>query len=59
GRTDLPTGSSKEMLDSLNRISDLEIRILLPGHMPPVISATPINSAKSSFRNAQAMLFNY
>jgi len=59
GRTDLPTGSSKEMLDSLNRISDLEIRILLPGHMPPVISATPINSAKSSFRNAQTMLFNY
>jgi len=59
GRTDLPTGSSKEMLDSLNRISDLEIRVLLPGHMPPVISATPINSARSSFRNAQAMLLNY
>jgi glyoxylase-like metal-dependent hydrolase (beta-lactamase superfamily II) len=59
GRTDLPTGSSKEMLDSLKRISDLEIRILLPGHMPPVISPTPINSAKSSFRNAQSMLFNY
>ena len=59
GRTDLPTGSSKEMLESLKRLSNLEIRILLPGHMPPEISATEINSAKSSFRNAQSMLFNY
>lgn len=59
GRTDLPSGSPRELLDSLKRISDLEIRILLPGHMPPVISATPIDSAKSSFRNAQSMLFNY
>jgi len=58
GRTDLPSGSSKELLDSLKRISDLEIRILLPGHMPPVISATPIDSARISFRNAQSMLFN-
>ncbi|MCK4848261.1 MAG: MBL fold metallo-hydrolase, partial [Candidatus Heimdallarchaeota archaeon] len=38
GRTDLPSGSSKALLDSLKRLSDLEIRILLPGHMPPVIS---------------------
>ena len=59
GRTDLPTGSSQEMLDSLKRISNLEIRILLPGHMPPEISATPINSARKSFHNAKAMLFNY
>jgi len=59
GRTDLPSGSSKELLDSLKRISDLEILILLPGHMPPVISATSIDSAKSSFRNAKSMLFNY
>ena len=59
GRTDLPSGSSKELLDSLKRISNLEIRILLPGHMSPVISAIPIDSAKSSFRNAQSMLFDY
>jgi hydroxyacylglutathione hydrolase len=59
GRTDLPSGSSKELLDSLKRLSDLEIRILLPGHMPPVISTTPIDSAKNSLRMAQSMIFNY
>ncbi|MHA1512762.1 MAG: MBL fold metallo-hydrolase [Candidatus Hodarchaeales archaeon] len=59
GRTDLPSGSSKELLDSLKRLSDLEIRILLPGHMPPVMSATPIDSARNSFRNARSMLFDY
>lgn len=59
GRTDLPSGSSSELLNSLKRLSDLEIHVLLPGHMPPIISQTPINSIKDSFRNAQTMLSYY
>jgi len=32
GRTDLPTGSRKELLDSLNKLQGLEVKLLLPGH---------------------------
>jgi hydroxyacylglutathione hydrolase len=32
GRTDLPTGSEKEMADSLRKIEKLGAKILLPGH---------------------------
>ena len=59
GRTDLPSGSSVELLESLKRLSELEIHVLLPGHMPPVISSTPINSIKESLRVAQSMLSYY
>ncbi|MHA2137488.1 MAG: MBL fold metallo-hydrolase [Candidatus Hodarchaeales archaeon] len=59
GRTDLPSGSSSELLKSLERLSNLEIHVLLPGHMPPVISQLPLNSVKDSFRNAQMMLSYY
>lgn len=61
GRTDLRTGNSEEMVESLKRLSDLDIRVLLPGHMPPVISTTgsPLNSVKRSFQNARMMLSYY
>ncbi len=59
GRTDLPSGSSSELLKSLERLSNLEIHVLLPGHMPPVISSTVINSVKDSLRNAKMMLSYY
>jgi glyoxylase-like metal-dependent hydrolase (beta-lactamase superfamily II) len=59
GRTDLPSGSSAELISSLKLLSELEIRILLPGHMPPIVSPTPLESIKSSFRNAQMMLSYY
>ncbi|MFX0013498.1 MAG: MBL fold metallo-hydrolase [Promethearchaeota archaeon] len=58
GRTDLLSGSDEELLSSLRRLSELNVTILLPGHMPPVISTTssPINSIKQSFENARMML---
>ncbi len=59
GRTDLPSGSSSELLQSLKLLSELETHILLPGHMPPIISSNPIDSVKDSFRNAQMMLSYY
>jgi len=61
GRTDLRTGSSEEMVASLERLSKLDIQVLLPGHMPPVISqsGSPLNSVKQSFQNAQMMLSYY
>lgn len=61
GRTDLRTGNSEDMVKSLKRLSDLDIRVLLPGHMPPVVSTTgsPLNSVKQSFQNARMMLSYY
>ena len=59
GRTDLPSGSSSELLQSLKRLSELETHILLPGHMPPIVSSNPIDSIKESYRNAQMMLSYY
>ncbi|MFX1286247.1 MAG: MBL fold metallo-hydrolase [Promethearchaeota archaeon] len=58
GRTDLRSGNSKDLVESLKRLSELEIQVLLPGHMPPVISTsgTPLNSVKQSFQNARMML---
>ncbi|MFX0209646.1 MAG: MBL fold metallo-hydrolase [Candidatus Hodarchaeota archaeon] len=61
GRTDLRTGSSEQMVASLERLSNLDIQVLLPGHMPPVMSTSgsPLNSVKQSFQNARMMLSYY
>jgi glyoxylase-like metal-dependent hydrolase (beta-lactamase superfamily II) len=59
GRTDLSTGSSSALVRSLERLSELEIQIFLPGHMPPIVSPTSISSIMDSFRNAQMMLSYY
>jgi len=37
GRTDLPDGSSEQMKKSLEKLSQLEIKYLFPGHGPPKI----------------------
>ncbi len=61
GRTDLYTGNSKDLVESLKRLSELDIQVLLPGHMPPVISpsSSPIDSIRKSFENARMMLTHY
>jgi len=61
GRTDLSTGSSKDLLASLKRLARLKLRILLPGHMNPIISApeSPLNSIKQSYQNAKMMLADF
>ena len=38
GRTDLPTGNSKQMAESILRIADLDVVQLFPGHGPYAIS---------------------
>ena len=61
GRTDLQTGNSQQMVASLERLSKFDIQVLLPGHMPPVVSqsGSPLNSVKQSFQNARMMLSYY
>jgi glyoxylase-like metal-dependent hydrolase (beta-lactamase superfamily II) len=61
GRTDLRTGSSEQMVASLERLSKFDIQVLLPGHMPPVMSTSgsPLNLVKLSFLNARNMLSYY
>lgn len=38
GRTDLPTGNSQQMKESIKKISDLDVIQLFPGHGPYAIS---------------------
>ena len=35
GRTDLPYGNAEDLMNSINKLSKLEISYLLPGHGPP------------------------
>lgn len=61
GRTDLRTGDSKELIASLERLSHLKVKFLLPGHIPPLISSSDstMNSIKESLQNARMMLAYY
>ncbi|MHA2074410.1 MAG: MBL fold metallo-hydrolase, partial [Candidatus Hodarchaeales archaeon] len=61
GRTDLRTGNSKDLISSLMRLSKLNAKILLPGHMPPLVSSSDstANSIKESLQNARMMLAYY
>jgi glyoxylase-like metal-dependent hydrolase (beta-lactamase superfamily II) len=38
GRTDLPSGDWRKLIDSLDRLSHLEARVMLPGHGEPLLS---------------------
>ena len=38
GRTDLPSGDWRKLIDSLDRLSRLNVRIMLPGHEEPLLS---------------------
>lgn len=38
GRTDLPTGNSKDLINSINRVAELDIESIFPGHDIPVLS---------------------
>lgn len=61
GRTDLPTGSSKDLIASLKRLSKLDAKVLLPGHMPPIISSSDstARSIQRSYQIAQEMFTYY
>jgi hydroxyacylglutathione hydrolase len=38
GRTDLPSGDWRKLIDSLDRLSGLNVRVMLPGHGEPLLS---------------------
>jgi glyoxylase-like metal-dependent hydrolase (beta-lactamase superfamily II) len=38
GRADLPSGNWQELVDSLERLARLDVRIMLPGHGEPLFS---------------------
>jgi hydroxyacylglutathione hydrolase len=38
GRTDLPSGDQRKLIDSLDRLSRLNVRVMLPGHGEPLLS---------------------
>jgi glyoxylase-like metal-dependent hydrolase (beta-lactamase superfamily II) len=38
GRTDLPSGDWRKLVDSLDRLSRLDVRVMLPGHGEPLLS---------------------
>ncbi len=61
GRTDLPSGSTQELITSLERLSKLNVKILLPGHMPPMISSsdTTAKSIHRSYQIAREMMSYY
>jgi glyoxylase-like metal-dependent hydrolase (beta-lactamase superfamily II) len=54
GRTDFPTGSGKEMVESLRKVSEMAVEMLLPGHMPPIMKNANENN-KKSYQMAKTM----
>lgn len=55
GRTDFPTGDSSQLVSSLELLSNLNVKILLPGHMDPVLSEGE-KHIKSAFKIASSFL---
>lgn len=51
GRTNLDTGSKKDLLASLGRLSALEVDVLLPGHGEPIFKGAKIH-IRLAYENA-------
>ncbi|MCF2136081.1 MAG: MBL fold metallo-hydrolase [Candidatus Thorarchaeota archaeon] len=56
GRVDFPTGSMKQLVASLKRISDLDFEIALAGHMQAIIGNAK-QAAQLSYRMAKGMMY--
>ncbi|MDP7081519.1 MAG: MBL fold metallo-hydrolase [Candidatus Undinarchaeales archaeon] len=54
GRTDLDGGNTKQLIDSLKRLSKLDAEVMLPGHMPSVPRDAK-SQIQASYRNARLM----
>lgn len=57
GRVDFPTGSPKQLVDSLKRITEWDFVIALPGHMAAIVGDAK-RHAESSYQMARSM-FRY
>jgi len=55
GRTDLPGGESYKLIESLERLSTLEVDFILPAHMEPVRSEAKAHLT-ASYENAKSWL---
>jgi len=56
GRVDLKTGNASELLDSLEKLSTIEVQTLCPGHMHPILTEGT-KHIKSAFELAKRMGF--
>ena len=55
GRTDLPGGESRRLIESLERLTRLQVDFLLPGHMEPVTSNATTH-LRMAYENAKSWL---
>lgn len=55
GRTDFPTGNGKDLVKSLEKISEMDVEMLFAGHMPPIMKNANDNN-KKSYQMAKMML---
>jgi glyoxylase-like metal-dependent hydrolase (beta-lactamase superfamily II) len=55
GRTDLPGGESRKLVESLARLAMLKVDFILPGHMEPVTSNARTHLA-TAYENAKSWL---
>jgi len=56
GRTDLPSGDWRQLVDSLDRLAHLDVRVMLPGHGEPLFSDA---SAQLKLSRRTAELLQY
>ena len=56
GRVDLPGGNAEELKHSIEKLSELEIEYLLPGHMNIVTGATEV---KNNFEFVRENVFSW
>jgi len=55
GRTDLPEGNNRQMIDSLRMLSQMEIDAILPGHGQPLLKKAS-ESVAAALENAICLL---
>lgn len=54
GRTDFPGGDGKQLKESIQRLAELEVEVLLPGHGPPLFGRKEV---QANFQLIEQMYF--
>jgi glyoxylase-like metal-dependent hydrolase (beta-lactamase superfamily II) len=55
GRVDLPGGNAKDLKTSLQRVSELDVDYLLPGHGEPLLGASAV---RANFEHLQSVWYS-